>query len=436
MFRCKLAGSLGREPPREGDGAASEVGPVSIPHSNQPSKPRQAGRSTGGTRKPRAPGQAAAKGYDCTLRMPRQEIDSIRAQLDAGSAKGGAESQRQYRRWPFERHPVTVRMSHPGGMVTTLQYACRNLSNGGMSILHSSFVHHGTRCVVTLPHAASGTVEVHGEVMRCRHCRGKVHEIGIRFDQSVDIREILALDPSDNSLVLESVQPESLAGSVLIVDDSELDRVFIRKCLADTQINITAVTTGSEGLERAKERFDLIICDSELPDLTGAEFIGKLRFDGNHTPVIMVSADPGLKKSLAGTAGAPDCFVPKPFKVQRLLGSIAQFLLADGTEGTGLMYSSLESTDPAYSLLDSFAAEVRKLAKELTLAMMRDDTSACRRIAFQLKGSAATFGYAALGEIAGQAYASLSATESAVESRPELDRLLGACGRVRERQAA
>lgn len=379
-----------------------------------------------------------ANGYDCTLRMPRQEIDSIRHQLDAGTASTPAASQRQFRRWPFERVPVSVRMSHPGGMVTTLQYACRNLSNGGMSILHSAFVHQGTRCVVTLPHPVRGHVDLHGEVIRCRHCRGKVHEVGIKFDHSIDLSEVLNLDSSDNSLVLENIQPDKLVGSILIIDDSELDRVYMRKCLAETQLSVVAVATGAEGLERSKNELDLIICDYDLPDMNGLEVVRRLREAQNHTPVIMVSADMNLRDKLPGAEVGPDSVVPKPFKPQRLLGAIAQFVLADGAGGNngGLMYSSLDPTDTAYSLLSTFIAEVRKLSKELSLAMLRDDSSAARRIAFQLKGAAATFGYEALGRAAEKTYTALSASGSVGECRSALDGLLSACSRVREKQAA
>ncbi len=370
--------------------------------------------------------------------MPRQEIEAIREQLDAGSAGQGNSPQRQYRRWTYEQQPVTVRMTHPGDMVTTLQYACRNLSNGGMSILHSSFVHEGTRCVVLLPHPTKGAIQIQGAVIRCRHCRGKIHEVGIRFDASVDLSEVLSLDSADNSLMLESIKPESLVGSVLVIEESELDRMYLRKCLADTQLNVVAVGSAAEGLARCKETFDLIICDFNLSEMNGLELLQKLRQSNNQTPMIMVSADDSLRTKLPLFESVPDGVVPKPFKPQRLLGALAQFLLADanGSASGGLLYSSLPPTDAAYSLLPTFVGEVAKLSGELQEAVGRGDSAVAKRITFQLKGAAATFGYEVLGKVAERAHTELSAGGTVATCRTSIDNVLGACARVRERKAA
>lgn len=371
--------------------------------------------------------------YDCTLRMPKQEIDALRQQLDANRSMQ-AESLRHYRRWPFERQPVTVRMDHPGGMVTNLRYACRNLSNGGISILHTSFVHTGTRCVVTLAALDSSVIEVQGEVTRCEHRRGKIHEIGIRFDQPIDVREAINLNSGDNSLVMESIQPGQLSGSLLIVDESELNRVYIRKCLAATQLNVVAAASGADGFERSKERFDLILCGHQLTDMTGNEFVAKLRAAQSRTPVILITPSDGTPSQQPGDQAAPDAVVPTPLKTQRLIGAIAQFLLNDLNGGAyGPLQSSLEPSDPAYALIPNFTAEVRTLAGELANAVANSDAAACRRISLKLRGAASTFGFEQLRVAADAAYSAIEDGAPIDDTARELlENLLSVCHRVRE----
>lgn len=387
---------------------------------------------------PKAKQKLAEKAYECTLRMPRQEIDALRATLDATTKGLPPNTQRHFRRWPFEKVPLRIRMAHPGGFVTELSYACRNISGGGMSILHSSFVHLGTRCVTLLPHPVDGFREVPGVVIRCRHCSGKVHEIGVKFDSTLDIREFLAIDPADNSLILESVKPENLSGTVLIVEDSELDRVLYRKYLSETELDVVTAETGEDGLKRAEKDFDLIICDYDLPDFTGIDLLNKLRAKGNMTPFILVSAEGSLQMRLPQDSATPDSVVPKPFKKQRLLGAIAEFLLADEKSSSpgGLIYSTLDSADPTAPLVGSFVDEVKKYSQSISQAMMRGDTAAVRRIAFQLRGSAPMFGFDGVADAANQAYTAISASGDIVECMKSIQELLGVCSRIRVRKDA
>lgn len=382
-------------------------------------------------------GPAAGTSYETTLRMPRQEIDAIRHSLDTSNSEQAA-SQRHYRRWPFERLPVTIKIMHPGGMNTTLPYACRNLSNGGMSVLHSSFVHNGTRCIVTLPHAAKGTIDVPGQVTRCRHCKGKVHEIGIRFDASIDVREVLEIDPSDYSLILENIKPESLSGGVLVIDSSELDRVLIRRCLRETNLNVVTVNEGTEGLRRATEGFDLIICDVDLSDMSGPDLLAKLREQHIHTPVIFLSGEPTANAASFTGDVTPDGVLTKPFKPQRFLGAVAQFLLADEAHrGTNsILCTSLAPNDPAYPLVESFLRDLKNTSGNISLAITRSDTVACRRMVFQIKGNAASYGFEAIAKVADEAYTAISGCGDISECTAVLNRLLAVCARARMKNSS
>lgn len=378
------------------------------------------------------------KPFDCTLRMPRQEIDALRNQLEQSNKSQPPNAQRHFRRWPFERVPIRVKMSHPGGIITELQYACRNISGGGMSILHSAYVHPGTRCVAQLPCRFQVVKEVQGVVIRCLHRTGKVHEVAVKFDEPLDVREVLEIDPADNSLILESVKPENLQGTVLIVEDSELDRVLFRKYLADTNLDVITANTGAEGLKRAEKDVDIIICDYDLPDFSGIEMLGKLREQGNHTPMILVSAEGSIESRLPQGSATPDSVIPKPFKRQRLLGAIAEFLLADAKSPTSgaLIYTNLDAADPTTPLVPNFIDEVRKYCQAISGAMMRGDTATCRRVAFQIRGSAPMFGFDQIAEAANTAYTSISASGDIAECMKTFQDLLSICGRIRARRDA
>ena len=72
---------------------------------------------------------------------------------------------------------------------------------------------------------------------------------------------------------------DSLEGmNVLVVDDSEDTTEMVRCLLEIGGANVTAVTSGFEGLRVAREKqFDVVLSDISMPGMDGFEFLGKLR---------------------------------------------------------------------------------------------------------------------------------------------------------------
>lgn len=116
---------------------------------------------------------------------------------------------------------------------------------------------------------------------------------------------------------------------VLVVDDEDGVRRVVVWALESAGYNVTAVASGSEALEAcARERFDLLVVDVTMPDITGDEFVRRQRARDSAIPVLFISGDLGA---------LPPCFesaamLAKPFRVgdllmaaTRALGAGAQF---------------------------------------------------------------------------------------------------------------
>jgi carbon storage regulator CsrA len=82
---------------------------------------------------------------------------------------------------------------------------------------------------------------------------------------------------------------------ILIVDDDQVDRTMIRRCLPSSQdrhFTFIESALGQEGLDRCrKERPDCVILDFRLPDIDGLKFLGELSNSNLATtiPVIVVT---------------------------------------------------------------------------------------------------------------------------------------------------
>ena len=81
---------------------------------------------------------------------------------------------------------------------------------------------------------------------------------------------------------------------ILIVDDNKLNIKVARRALQDFNLIIEECYNGKECLEKikAKERFDLILMDIMMPEMSGETALAELKkIEGFNTPVIALTAD-------------------------------------------------------------------------------------------------------------------------------------------------
>jgi two-component system KDP operon response regulator KdpE len=109
---------------------------------------------------------------------------------------------------------------------------------------------------------------------------------------------------------------------VLLVEDEDPMRRFLRPALAAQGYQVIEATTGAEGLRLASSHNpDLVMLDLGLPDVDGIEVTRSLR-EWTRAPIIIISArGQELDKVQALDAGADD-YLTKPFGLQELLARI------------------------------------------------------------------------------------------------------------------
>ncbi len=135
---------------------------------------------------PASAARLAAAGRSNTLGLSRLALEEVHATLDAADSKVTRDDTRAYARVPVRGDAIAVCLEHPGGTTAELLMAGRNLSRGGVSLLHSGFVHAGTRCIVRLPLSSDLVASFPGEVVRCTHRGGQLHEIGVKFARPLE----------------------------------------------------------------------------------------------------------------------------------------------------------------------------------------------------------------------------------------------------------
>lgn len=108
---------------------------------------------------------------------------------------------------------------------------------------------------------------------------------------------------------------------VLIVEDSDQLRMFLRRILAD-DFELTEAVNGREGLKTCQEIVpDLVISDIMMPEMDGLELCRRIRSleITSHIPVLMLTALADMDSKLEGLETGADYYLAKPFEPRELL---------------------------------------------------------------------------------------------------------------------
>jgi two-component system, chemotaxis family, sensor histidine kinase and response regulator PixL len=115
---------------------------------------------------------------------------------------------------------------------------------------------------------------------------------------------------------------------VLVVDDSLVQRQSLVRSLTKAGCQVIQASHGREGILRLQEhpRIRLVVCDIEMPQMNGFEFLSYCRQDPklSQIPIVMLTTRGGQKhRDLAMTLGAKD-YLTKPQSDRDLLDIIAK----------------------------------------------------------------------------------------------------------------
>jgi DNA-binding response OmpR family regulator len=110
---------------------------------------------------------------------------------------------------------------------------------------------------------------------------------------------------------------------ILIVEDEEGILQFLKQGLEEENYQISAVNNGSEGYNLSqKDKFDLILLDWMLPNMTGLEVCKKIRETDTKTPIIFLTAKDTVQETVEGLKAGANDYIKKPFSFDELVERI------------------------------------------------------------------------------------------------------------------
>jgi PAS domain S-box-containing protein len=224
---------------------------------------------------------------------------------------------------------------------------------------------------------------------------------------------------------------------ILLAEDNPTGRKLVETLLQKAGFSVDVVENGVQAFQAVKEgRYDLVFMDGQMPEMDGFEATKQIRqweTDGQHTPIIALTAH-AMKgdRELCLEAGMDD-YLPKPIDPQEMFKKIGDWadkyslsarLTASG-RGTGQLPTlaqgapptqipdvpppvNLQAAMPRFSgslslyieMFQEFHGQLSEKSLELKKSLAGGDALQISRLGHSLKGAAASFGADRLASLA------------------------------------
>jgi len=105
-----------------------------------------------------------------------------------------------------------------------------------------------------------------------------------------------------------------MAASVLVIDDEQLMRDFVKETLSRAGYRVTVAADGKSGMEILdKEPIDLVVTDLKMPQMDGLEVLRQVRTRFPGVNVVVMTAYATVETAVSALKGGAIDYIMKPF---------------------------------------------------------------------------------------------------------------------------
>jgi two-component system chemotaxis response regulator CheY len=116
---------------------------------------------------------------------------------------------------------------------------------------------------------------------------------------------------------------------VLLIDDSAVMRKVLTRALRQGGLDIGEIAEAGDGMEALEaleqgKAIDIILCDWNMPNMNGLDFVTKARSKGYEMPIVMVTTESGDERIQQAQEAGANGFIHKPFTPDRLAEALSE----------------------------------------------------------------------------------------------------------------
>ena len=164
-----------------------------------------------------------------------------------------------------------------------------------------------------------------------------------------------------------------IAARVLIVDDEEAMRVFLRRALKRQGYDPSVAESGDIAkLRLADESFDLLISDLKMPGCDGMELLGWCRRELPQLPVIVMTGHGSIRSAIDALKQGAENYITKPFDRDEILRAAEAALRARRLAAENRLLRRLLDDGPRFEGLIGASPPMRMVYRRIEEIAARD----------------------------------------------------------------
>lgn len=155
---------------------------------------------------------------------------------------------------------------------------------------------------------------------------------------------------------------------ILVVEDEHRIAAALKRGFELEQFAVDVAHTGTDGYDLANgESYDVILLDVMLPGMNGISVCQKLREDGIHTPILMLTAKGQLEDKVSGLNTGADDYVTKPFSFEELLARVRALMRRPTQAQSPILQAGDLVLNPQAAMVERAGKPIALSSKEFAL---------------------------------------------------------------------
>jgi two-component system response regulator HydG len=162
---------------------------------------------------------------------------------------------------------------------------------------------------------------------------------------------------------------------VLVIDDEESQRYFLKRALARRGYEVREAANGTLGLEAFEaDPPDCVVCDVRMPDMHGAEVLDRILTLKPDQPVVMITAYAAVQDAVAALQRGAADYLTKPATGEQVAAAIARACEGVAARAGDPARQEAELTGAAFGQLLGSSPPMRAVFTDLANAAATDST--------------------------------------------------------------
>jgi CheY-like chemotaxis protein len=195
-----------------------------------------------------------------------------------------------------------------------------------------------------------------------------------------------------------------LVGNVLCADDNEDNRRLLTYLLAHTGLDVVMVSDGEKAVSHAQNNeLDLILMDMQMPNMDGLEATQIIKKSLPTLPIVMLTANVDAQSIQRMEQSGVDENLGKPIDRAAFYALLRNYLPEKKQNTTSNKAKPTKETyeESFKKLAEEYKGRLPQKATELEFALNEQDWKSLKGLAHKLKGSAGSYGFPEVSELAG-----------------------------------